>query len=556
MKRILLLGLIAVFIIFTDNVYAELDLAKAEKVLDKFSKKEIEMMASIPEKPYFLLSLEPQKTQWDQYQELRRMWRTKVLRYEPVGGTLIDRSAPGYRADSTLQGDVSMFGRDVHIVYLGHHFTRDGMYALWVKEGEKNLAEFSSLYEQYKVRWVNGAISDAEWSAVRQILGWAQFEKVKEYIQNTVARRSVEANVKYYEDFGFLKKVLDNRAKILDDPAYPTRLDEVVDFQNNLKLSDILPVPYVRPQDFVPDLFIIGPGQFQGGLAYFRLPETEGVVYVSLDSLMYEYVVGRSRITMHEFTHANPYLQNSILGAYFDLEVWDDMATGLYPATISEFLLQPYFVHWRDLVKIYFGYDTDEVLRRLYPMTLDSVGLTDVNREGFEKNAERVEKITKELKGFVEKFLVEFYTEQFFWSAVNVKFCDNAAALRINFALNYEPAGLFDPDKKDKDGKVIPPEVQTREWLMREEEAGRIDRLAEEAMKQTGSKVKLENDMPKLFSAQDAKCPADSKLLLLPKKEQAEAKKMLEKLWEDAKQGDFVARLFLRRATGNGGLPR
>jgi len=71
MKRILLLGLIAVFIIFTDNVYAELDLAKAEKVLDKFSKKEIEMMASIPEKPYFLLSLEPQKTQWDQYQELR-----------------------------------------------------------------------------------------------------------------------------------------------------------------------------------------------------------------------------------------------------------------------------------------------------------------------------------------------------------------------------------------------------------------------------------------------------------------------------------------------------
>src|SRR3989344_1875168 len=139
MKRILLLGLIAVFIIFTDNVYAELDLAKAEKVLDKFSKKEIEMMASIPEKPYFLLGLEPQKTQWDQYQELRRMWRTKVSRYASAGWTLIDRSAPGYRADSTLQSDVSMFGRNVHIVYLGHHLTKDGMHALWTNEGEKNL---------------------------------------------------------------------------------------------------------------------------------------------------------------------------------------------------------------------------------------------------------------------------------------------------------------------------------------------------------------------------------------------------------------------------------
>lgn len=529
--------------------FAGIDVQKAQGSLTELSKQEKDALIQVPSKPYFLLGLEQRNTAWDKYQELRKMLRTKVARFATSGKTIIDRSAPGYRADTTLQEDVSMFGRNVHVVYLGHHLTEEGMYIIWTKEGERNLAEFSPLYEKYKVRWALGNISDAEWLAVNRLLGWAQFETVRRYIHGVIRQSAVE-NAEYYKAFDFLGQVIRRRTEILGDPDYARHLDDVVEPKDNLKMQDIIPVPYTRPEDFLPDLFLVGLGKFSGGLAMLKLPQTERVVYVNISALMWDYVMGKNNVSRHEFTHANPYLQNSIWGAYFDLETWDEMATGLYPPNFLDFLSHPYYAHWRDLVKNHFGYDTEEVVRRLYPVDFDGASLTDVNREEFEKNAAQVEIIAGVLRKFVEKLLVEFYIDPFAWAAINTKFCDNAAALRINFMLNFKSAGLFDPEKKDKDGKVIPPEVQTQEWILREMESGRLGRLAEFAMRETGSKVKVK-DTPKIFDNLNLKCPIDSKFFLLNERELVQARQILESLWREANAGDMVSRAILRRYFGS-----
>lgn len=550
MKRLFcLLFLIAGVMILAPSVFAAIDVQKVQSSLAKFSKDEKDALVQIPPKPYFLLGIEPRTTAWDKYQELRKVFRTKAGRFATAGKTIIDRSALGYRADTTLQEKLSMLGRDVHVVYLGHHLTEDVMYVIWTKEGEKNLAEFSPLYEKYKVRWALRNISESDWRAAQQLLGWAQFEAVRQYIHEVISKSAAE-NTSYYQAFDFLGQVLKRRAEILSDPNYSNRLEDVVDPKNNLKNQDIIPVPYTRPEDFLPDLFLVGQGKFEGGLAMLRLPETERVVYVSLDTLMLDYVRGGYSVSRHEFTHINPYLQNSIWGAYFDLETWDEMATGLYPSEFLDFMGHTYFAHWRDFVKNHFGYDTEEVMRRLYPMDLGAAGIVDVTREEFEKNAAQVEIITGELKGFVEKLLVRFYTEPFFWTAINTKFCDNAAALRINFMLNFKSAGLFDKDKKDKDGKVIPPEVQTQEWLMREMESGRLEKLAELAMRETGSKVEVKNT-PKIFDNLNLKCPIDSKFFLLNQRERVQVEQTIESLWREANAGNLVARMFLKRYFGS-----
>ena len=563
MKRTLLSVFLSLsVVVFSSSAFAEVDLAKLNETLKNLPAGERVELAKVPAKPYFLLDIEPKTDQWEQFQELRKMYRTKLARFSSSGVTIIDRSQPEYRADQTLQSAITVAGRKVQILYIGHRLTEDNMYVVWTRDGEKNLAEFSPLYEKFKTRWAVGranaswGISDAEWSAVRQLLGHQQFERVKQYTHEDIVKRAAHNNVKYYEGFAFYKKVMDRRSEILADPDYLKRAAESLG-KGILNVDDILPVPYTRTEDFLPDLFIFGPGNFLGGQAWLNLPKTERFVFVDMRAAMLDYVLGKSHTTSHEFTHANPHLQNFLMSAYFDAEVWAEMATGVWQPDLLNYMFHPYYAHWRDLAKIYYGYDTEEVQRRLFPKSFGGSGVSDVNRKEFEENAKRVEEIAREFKGFIEKLLVEFYSDQLKWSVINTKFCDKAAALRIMFAMNYEPAGIFDPEKRDKEGKVILPSAQTKEWLLKEEEAGRIDRLAKLAMEKTGSVLESnkkknggdEEGLPKLFD--QFKCPVDSSSFLASREEQREIAAAFKLLLERSSSGDWLATNILMRITGS-----
>ncbi len=542
---------------------AEIDLVKVDAELKNLTEDERKALAKIPDKPYFLLGIENKggKSQWEQYLEIRKMMRSKMGQFASAGNSLVDRSQPEYRADDTLQSSIEIAGRKVQVIYIGHRLTEDGMYALRTKQGERNLAEFSPLYEKYKTRWAVGksatwGLSDDEWLAARQLLSHQQFERVKQFVHEEVVKGAVEANTKYFGAMGFFKQVMDKRAEVLVDPEYAKRAALPLG-ASKLNSDDILPVPYVRTEDFLPDLFIFGPGSFFGGLALVGFPQTERIAYVDMRASMMDYILGGQNTAAHEFVHVNKHLQNFVMGAYFDVEIFAEMATGVWQSDLLNYIWHPYYAHWRDLADIYFGYDVIAMQRRLFPEGVESLGITDVNRKEFEENAKRVEEIAKEFKGFIAKLHVEFYADPLKWSAINTKFCDKAAMLRIMFALNYEPAGLFDPNKKGSDGKVVSPAVQTKEWLMKEEEAGRIARLAKLAMDKTGTvrgedkKQAEENDkeLPKLFD--QFKCPVESNSYLASRQEQAELAAAVERWIERAKAGDVLARAMLIRATGS-----
>lgn len=540
MKR--LIGLIICIFLFgiTGFSYAETKLLSDDVLKD---------ISLIPEKPHFLLGISQPQSKWDKFQEMRKMYRTAGVLYQPAGGSIIDRSAVEYRADTMLQETITVAGRKIQILYLGYHQTPEGMYVMYLKSGEKNLAEFSPLYEKYKTFWALGSFSDDQWKEIKKTMGWAQFEAVKSRIHKTIVEAAAE-NVAYYESFGFVKQIIKAREKILDDPDYEKKLDDSVPGLDGMRNRDVIAVPQVEIVDFLPDIFMVGLGRIvEGGATYWRVSGSEQIVYMGLQALIWEYIDGGYHVTRHEFTHNNPSLQNLFWGLYFDVETWCEMATGLLVADPLDFLYGPYLAHWRDLVKNHWGYDTEEVIRRLFPMYLGGpVGVRDISRKEFEENAAKAQEIADELKKFVEKLLVRSYTDSLLWSAVNTKFCDTAAALRLNFLLEYKSAGIFDPNKKDKSGKVIPPVVQTEEWLMREEE--RIKRLADEAMKNTGTKDKRWEGRSKLYAGQ-MKCPVDTKFFLLNQKEQDEVLTLVDSLLPRARAGDWAARKVLMRAFGN-----
>lgn len=558
MNQLFLLIFIAITFITASSALASSDIDKLSKELPINIFKDA---SRIPDKPHFLLGLEPKTDEWEAYLEMRKVFQTKDLFYGKNGSGVIDKSNADYRASGNTEiADIAIIeSKKITIVYTHHHLLKSGMYVFWSHAGEKNLAEFSPLYKKYEIQWGMGKITDSQWQDVQRVMGWAQFEAVKNFLHEVV-RSAARKDVKDYTDeMKLTAGVLEARAKLLDDPDYAKRLDDAVPSTNGLKVRDIIPVPLTRVQDFLPDLIVMGPKGFYGGFTNWGTPGSEHVVFLDMLGLALRYVSGWP-LAEHEFIHANPYLQGTPLAFYFDVEMWTALTTDL-DDDFTEFLFHPYLFVVRDMVRTFFGYDFEEVKRKIWPT--GALGARDIREKEFRANAAVVKNIRAELLKFVKDpkdgIMVRFYSDPYFWLAVNTKYCDTSAVWRILFALRYEAAGLYDPEKKDKNGNAISPVIQTKDWLMKEEESGRIKELADKALKKTGDPTEFGKKMAqaKVFDLGGAAiCPVDARYFFMNEKEKQNFTNMVSTLIDRAKNGDFEAKIMLLRIFGgNSFLP-
>lgn len=524
------------------------------EITQRLSESMLKEVSTIPEKPHFVLGLEPKTDEWEQFLEQRKVFQTKDLFYGANGLGIVDKSRDDYiaRGNAEIIEHMEVAGKSLRIVYTHHHLTKDGMYVYRSQMGEKNLAEFAApLYRRYEVRWGIGNISDNEWADVQRVLGWAQFEAVRLFVHDAI-RTAVEKNVKDYTEMRLTERVLELRSKLLDDPEYKNRLDDRVPGSAQLKVRDIIPVPMTRQEDFLPDLLVVGPRGFYGGFANLKTPGTERIVFLDLLGLALRYVSGWPLVE-HEFVHTNPYLQSTPLDHYYDVEMFAAITTDLENG-MREYLHHNYLAVLRDLVETYMGYNHKEVIRRINP---ESIGVRDIREDEFRKHVKITKRIREELLRFIKDpengFMVRFYADPYFWVTVNTQYCDTAAALRLMFALRYDPAGIFDPSKKGQDGKVIPPAEQTKIWLSEQEESGQIKRLAEAAMKKTGELTEFGRELSKTEELGELKCPVHSRFFMLDKQEQQQFIEQLKPVIEQAKFGNVEARILLMRMFGGSG---
>ncbi|OGF61403.1 hypothetical protein A2662_03565 [Candidatus Giovannonibacteria bacterium RIFCSPHIGHO2_01_FULL_45_33] len=512
-----------------------------------------EEASKIPDKAHYLLGLEPSNDEFEQYLQMRKFSRTRELIYGKNYPGVIDRSSPDYRlqGERSLQSILELHGKKMRILYTHHVFTEESMYTYWSKMGEKNLAEFSPVYQKYLVRWADGKLSDVQWKDVQRLMGWAQFEAVKENVVVGTIAKALKKDVADYAKINLTEGVLKARREILADPNYGDKLETPLAGPGNLKVKDILPLPYSKAEDFMPDVFIMGPFSFGMGFANFKTLETQRIAAVDIIGLMYDYVTGSPNITAHEFVHSNPTLQSTPLDFYFDLEMFANFTT----SEMMGFLFHPYDAVLRDEVDTFWGYDAKEAIKKIFPG--EFLAVRELNRSEFMKQRDAIKKIQAELLDFLtnpkDGFLVRFYSDPYYWITVNTKMCDTAGAFRLMFAQRYEPAGLFDPEKKDKDGNVIPPSLQTKAWLEREEESGRIALLAKKAMEKTGKMSKFGEELSKVQDLSGtATCPVHSRFFLMAKTEENEFLSVVRPIVESAKKGDADARFLLLRIFGSG----
>lgn len=526
-------------------------------ITQRLSPSILKEVSTIPEKPHFVLGLEPKTDEWERFLKERKVFQTKDLFYGENGPGIVDKSRDDYiaRGNTEIIGGVTIAGKKIRIVYTHHHLTKDGMHVFRSRTGEKNLAEFAiPLYRKYEIQWGIGRISDSEWKDVQRVLGWAQFEAVRSFVYDAI-RTAVTKNIKDYSDMRLTERVIELRTKLLDDPEYKNRLDDPVPGSTRLKVRDIIPVPLTRQEDFLPDLIMVGPKGFYGGFANLKTPDSERIVFLDLLGLALRYVSDWPLVE-HELVHTNPYLQGTPLDHYYDVEMFAAMTTNL-DSGINGYLRHNYLSVFRDLVETYMGYNHKEAIRRIMP---ESVGVKDIREEEFRKHTVIVKRIRQELLHFIKDpengFLITFYADPYFWITINTLFCDTAAALRIMFALRYDPAGIFDPNKKDQRGHIVPAAEQTKIWLSEQEESGQIKRLAEVAIKKTSELTEFGKEQKAQAKTDEfePRCPVHSRFFMFDKRQQLRFIEQVKPIIELAKLGNIEARVLLARIFGGSGV--
>ncbi len=555
MKRYFGVFVAALFalLVGTPAVAAGLDVERAARALPSDVFKDV---SRIPATPHFLLGIEQKTDEWEQYLEVRKMLRSRNLPFMARDTGIIDKSQSDYvvRGNTELVETLSLGKKNVRIVYTHHHFTK-GRYVFLATVGERNLAEFSPAFKKYEAQWLDGKLTDEQWGTIQAVLGWAQFEAVRASVHASV-KGAIAKNVADYREMNLTEAVVAARSAILNDPEYGRKLEQAVPGAPGLKVRDVMVVPLTRPEDFTPDLLFVGPGQFIGGFANYKTPGTERIVFIDLRALMWEHVIGSPRILAHEFVHTNPYLQGTPLSFYYDLEMYADLTTGLEEGFMT-YLFHPYAAVIRDLGRVYFGYDFELARERVFK---GYFGISDVNEQEFRKHVAMTREIREAFSRYIkdpkEGLMVRFYTDPYFWITINTKFCDTAAAVRLTFAFWYKQAGIFNPDQRDASGKAVPPAIQTETWLAQEEEAGRIRRLAEIAMQNTGKESDFAKTLPKIAAPEGMKCPVDSRVFLMDDKDQKRFVSAVESLVRRADAGEEEARYLLMRIFGGtrGGL--
>ncbi len=487
---------------------------------------------AIPERPHYLLGVNQiLESGYSRLLELRKLWQTKDSFYGYNGPILIDKSVEKlglHKNENYLQltSDIEVAGKKVFVFY-PYHLLSDPINKEFIYMsplGPKNLAEFSSLYEKYKVQWAIGQISDKKWLEIKRVLGWAQFEAVKRHLYDSVEKAVIWDVKKYY---GFTDRVIKKQQELLADPDYAKKINQSIAGLNGFKVGDVMLVPSVEPKDFVPDILVFGPLAQAWGIANWKVVGSEKIVFYDFIGAAYDFIRGEPLVLSHEFTHTNPFLQSTPTDLYFNLEMWTALTNDL--ADDLMYFNHPYLYVVVDEVQIYFGYNAGEAANRIWPSRF--VSLRDFNRKEYEENIKKIQQIREALDEFIVFFMQNFYSDTYFWNAVNIKWCDTSAAWRIMMAFYFEPSIIFDPKKVDETGKIIPGSVQTKQWLAEQESSGKIQKLAKESMKVTGEMTDLGQKMSKIEDyAGLVKCPSDSAFFSMPPKKQREIINILEQL--------------------------
>lgn len=297
-----------------------------------------------------------------------------------------------------------------------------------------------------------------------------EFELVVSDLKETL-ERSVKDNFNHYH---FVYDVAINAIATADNTTKAEAIKKIKGSTNGVPNADILMIPLLEETDFVPkELHLAFISSL--GLTYLN---SEIVLYDPQARIM-DYIFSDSpAILKHELIHSNMKLQGMPFVWQYNAELVASLPAQLdldMPAL--EFLYHPYLATIRDMSKVLFGLDSKKCFGDAMVFSYD--GNIKINESALNECKKNLDLVRPALVKETEtKILPEFFSNMFFWMAINNKMHDSTGFIQVIMARDFDAFWPFNDENKAK------------KWIETNKEV--IDEIA----KKTLEKIKGGDDSP------------------------------------------------------------
>lgn len=245
----------------------------------------------------------------------------------------------------------------------------------------------------------------------------ADYDYYQDLTEKAIKARAEKLGIKVDE----FKQILDDK-----DPNYGITFRELHRIPNQVKRSDFMPRElHLGYNTQIPGIF---------GVTWLNT----GVVYINPQARMLDYLIGKPMVFQHEFIHANSNMQKFPMSGGFDAELFASIPEVLIPEDQIDLFFHGYPRDLRELSWIYFGFNYKQVWKEISKFNF--AGSMTVDEDKYRYYFKEQDRIKKEMYDFFrDVVLPEFYSDPFWWSAMNERRGDQNSIFRIMMAGYYDP---------------------------------------------------------------------------------------------------------------------
>ncbi len=270
----------------------------------------------------------------------------------------------------------------------------------------------------------------------QEIVTEAQLKTTVDYIVKREAE-AADLNWAFYHDVEQL--AVKERAKKLGMPEkeFRAQLDKPSRYKNITVREEHLLMPELQKSDFVSRELHLGffpkmLGQGILGAAWLN----SGTAYVTMQSLVLDYLLVKPVVLMHESIHTNKKLQRLPLTQGFDAESFASIPEMFLDEDKIHLWFHGYIEFAREIAWVHFGFDFKQAKKEV--VKIDLGGNLYIDRDKFNQYSVMLEKAKPFLRETMKKALVEFYSDAPGWVALNDKMGNDNVVFDIIFAKSFD----------------------------------------------------------------------------------------------------------------------
>jgi len=136
------------------------------------------------------------------------------------------------------------------------------------------------------------------------------------------------------------------------------------------------------------------------------------LVFLTYQGMMFDYIVGKPVVAMHELVHGNEKFQDWVMSDMMDFELLASINMMLIPEEQMSLMFHSYAKEWREMIRVVFGFDFAQARKDIVVFNHDGANIR-INTQKFDEYAGKLTAVKAAmLAHYRDRVLPELYRNQ------------------------------------------------------------------------------------------------------------------------------------------------